>query len=464
MSSLGNKVTIILTMLVLWLCGFSISRGENIDSQTTTSKKLWSLEECIDYALENNIKIKMQESEIKISKLDHINSILHIAPEIRLIGEHNLNWGRSVNIQDLEIVENRLSQLNSAALCGEITIFDGLQRERNIIGNRLAREIEIAEYEELKNNIIIEITKSYLQLLLNKKILEAKSSNLEGTISQRERTATLVEVGEQSYGALLDMEAQLAWERVEVATAQSSVDMEKLSLMQLLNLNHETPFEIIEPQYGETLKGISIGYESVTDIASSLPELRIKELECQVYKNQIGMAIGALMPRVTLNGSLNTFVNDYHTNNIFQRMKSNLNPTVGVSIAIPIFSKSGNYLSVKRARIAFNRAKYSLAERNQELVSKLQRVVTDAEGYYRQYIAAEENLKAMSESFRITSEKFNNGIVSSTDYIVSKNNLHEAQANFLQIKYQYIFQVKIIEFYENINNKKLGERYEKRER
>ena len=450
MGSLGNKVTIILTMLVLWLCGFSISRGENIDSQTITGNKLWSLDECIKYALDNNLKIKMQEQEIKISAMDHTNSLLQIAPDITLVGEHNLNWGRSVNIQDLKIVENRLSQLSSATLCGEITIFDGLRRERNIIGNSITKELRLIEYEGLKNNITIEITKSYLQLLLNKRILQTKLSNLEGIISQRNRTATLVDVGEQSFGALLDIEAQLAWERVEVATAQSNVEMERLALMQLLNLNYDTPFEIAEPDYSDDLDEIDIDYDEVKDIAYSLPEIRIKELECKLYKNRVGMAIGALLPKISVNASLNTYINDYNNKEIIDRLKGNLNPMLGISIAVPIFSKSSNYASVKRERIALKMARYSLEEEKLELISKLQKIITDAEGYYRRYIAAEENLLSMRESFRITSEKFNNGIVSSTDYIVSKNNLQEAQSNYLQIKYQYIFQIKIIDFYEKI--------------
>ena len=167
-----------------------------------SAQQIWSLQRCIEYAEQNNLQIKQQEIQLQQSQNNVLQSKLDLLPSISSSLGHNMNWGRSVDLQDLEIIENKLSQNTSLNFSGSLTLFDGLANINNIKSNKVQLDISAKQIEKLKNEITIAITKEYLKILLSKEIEKTAQQNFNSTNEQVSRTKELVNARSKPYIAL----------------------------------------------------------------------------------------------------------------------------------------------------------------------------------------------------------------------------------------------------------------------
>ena len=221
------------------------------------AQKRWSLEECIKYAWDNNLRIKQQELVIEKNANNVVQSKMAYLPSFRASVSHNMNWGRSVNMNDLQIIKNQLSQSTSASLGASLPIFEGMQRHNDVKSKEITYKIAIQDKEKLRNDISIEISRSYLQILLSRDILKTAQVSLSSMEEQRERTKKLVDAGSQAYSALLEIESQLASERVQVVNSQNQLRTNLLSLKQLLDLPGDENFDIIDQNVDALMQNYS---------------------------------------------------------------------------------------------------------------------------------------------------------------------------------------------------------------
>lgn len=419
---------------------------------------VWTLEKCINYAWENNLQIKQQNIAVEQSENELYRSKLDFIPSFSGSMGHNLNWGRSVDLKNLEIIQNQLSQSTSASINSSITLLDGLSKLNTLKSNKTSLSISIQEVEKLKNEISISITKAYLQVLLSQQILTTTNENFLSITEQRDRTKILVEAGSQPYTSLLDLESQLASERLQVVNAQSTLITNTLTLMQLLDLEFSEDFTVFVP---ENIDIVLESYrreavDSVYEVATDLPRIKSAELSLEKSRYDLKLAKGKLYPSISMNASYGTYFSSTSTQPdksyypFFMQMKDNINPTLGFGLSIPIFNNWSISTNVKNAKLAVESKKIELKIRHQNLYKEIQQSIVDADSYYQKVLASETNLRSIEESFRYTEQKFNIGAVNSTDYIVSKTNLFKAQSDYYQAKYQFVFQLKIIDFYKGI--------------
>ena len=217
------------------------------------SQDIWSLGRCIEHAWANNLTIKQQLVEVTRSENQLLQNKLNFVPTLNASFGHSLNWGRSVDLQNLEIIHNKLSQSTSASANTSIYLLDGLSKLYNLRSSRKSVEISLQEVERLKDEISISIVRSYLQILLSKEMLAASQESFRSISEQRDRTQLLVEAGSQPYTSLLDIESQLASERVQVVTAENQVITNTLALQQLLDLPYSDDFQIETPDIDGTV-------------------------------------------------------------------------------------------------------------------------------------------------------------------------------------------------------------------
>ena len=208
------------------------------------SQKSWTLEQCIRYAWENNLQLKQQELAVEQSENQYNQARLNFVPSVSASLSHSMNWGRSVNVQDLEIIENKLSQSTSASARAAVNLFEGFTKTNDLKSKSVQMEISRSEVEKLRNDISVEIARSYLQILLSGEILEASLQSLESTTIQAERTKKLVDAGSLAYSSQLEIEEQIAAEKVQVVNAQNQLRSAMLSLEQLLDLPENADFGI----------------------------------------------------------------------------------------------------------------------------------------------------------------------------------------------------------------------------
>ncbi len=410
----------------------------------------WSLEKCIKYAWDNNLQIQQQNISIERSRNSLLQSQLSFIPNINASIGENMSWGRSVDMNNLEVI-HKFSNSTSASIGASINLLDGLSKYNNIRGGKTDVALSLQEVEKLKNEISISITKAYLQVLLSKQILITSEENFKSIQNQRDRTKKLVDAGSKPYTTLLDIESQLASERVQVVSAENQVNSSLLSLMQLLDLQYNTGFEIDTPNIDYSINQYHFeSIDSLYKISLILPTVKVSELSLERSKYDLKLAQGRLYPTISLSVGYGTFFSSNSSGHFFSQFGDNRNPSIGLSMNIPIFNSLQAKTNVKNAKLSVKSKELELKNKHQTLYKEIQSALNDANSYYQKLLASESNLKAQEESFRYVSEKFDIGALNSTDYVVAKTNLFKSQSDYYQAKYQFVFQLKILDFYKGI--------------
>ncbi len=414
------------------------------------AQKTWTLEECIKYAKENNLQIKQQELAVDQAKNSVQQAKLRFIPTVNASVGHNMNWGKSVNINDLQIT-NQLTQSTSASLNTSIPLIEGMSKINSLKSSNLQLEISEQDVERLKDEITISITQAYLQVLLALEIEKSANESYKSINEQVERTRKLVDAGSQAYSSLLDIESQLAAERLQLVTAGNNVKSNYLTLMQLLDLPQENDFAIDIPLLDSTfIMFAENDLYSIYNSALALPQIKRAELALEKSKYDYKIQKGAAYPTVNLSAGYGTYYSDSQENAFFSQFNDNRNPSIGFGLSIPIFNGWRTNTAIRNARLNIKSAELELEKSHQQLYKDIQNACSNAQNAYEKYLAAAQNMKAGKESFSYVETKFNVGLLNGTDYIVAKTNLFKSESEYSQAKFQYILQLKILDFYRGI--------------
>lgn len=426
-------------------------------SITGKAQDIWTLDRCIEYAWANNLSIRQQSIEVSRSENQLLQDKLDFIPGVNASLGHNFNWGRSVDLQNLEIIRNKLSQSTSASVNASIYLLDGLSKLNSLRSSRKNLEISIQEVERLKDEISISIVRSYLQILLSQEILSAAQESMRSVSEQRDRTVLLVEAGSQPYSSLLELESQLASERVQVVTAQNQLTTNTLALQQLLDLPYSKEFQVAVPDISHVLTAYTPdNTDAIYASAMSMPVIQSARLALEKGDLDLKTAQGQYYPKISLSASYGTFYSsssfapDGSTYPFFEQFRDNINPSVSIGLSIPIFNNWNVRTNVKNAKLTRQNLEIDLQMKQQTLYKDIQAAVTEAETFFRQMEAALANVASMEESMRYVQEKFDAGILNGTDYTVARTNLLKARSEYIQAKYQFVFQLKIIDYYKGI--------------
>ena len=419
-----------------------------IPTLLSAQQKLWSLEECIKYAWDNNLKIKQQELVVEESDNNLLQSKLNYVPSVNASVSHSMNWGRSVNMNDLQIIENQLSQSTSASARASINLFEGMAKNNDLKSKQVIREISVQEVSRIKNDISIEIARSYLQVLLSKEILNTAKSSLASIDEQVARTKKLVDAGSQAYSSLLEIQAQLATEKLQLTNAENQVSSNLLSLKQLLDLSTDSSFDISLPNldnFVSDFKGVSI--DELYSSSLNLPQVKSVRLSRDNSNLQLAIAKGRSYPTVSFTAAYGSYFSDSRDVAFMTQFNENRNPSLSFGLSIPVFNSWRTNTAIRNARIEVKKSDINVKSQEQLLYKEIQQAANDAHSFFARFKATEDNVKAMQESFRYVQQKFEVGTLNATDYTVAKANLFKSQSEFYQAKYQYIFQLKILDFY-----------------
>lgn len=413
-----------------------------------SAQKSWSLEECIRYAWENNLQIKQQELAVEQGQNNLYQAKLNYLPSVNASISQSMNWGRSVNMQDLEIIENKLSQSTSASARAAVNLFEGFIKTNEVKSSAVQLEISRSEVEKLRNDISVEIARSYLQILLSKEILNTAKQSITSAQEQVERTGKLVDAGSVAYSSLLEVQSQLASEKVQVINAQNQLRTSLLSLKQLLDLEGNSEFDVEQIDVDFLVKEYAPeSVEELYRISQSLPQVKVAELNLENSGLQLAIAKGRLYPSISFSAGYGSYYSDSRSQGFFDQFNENRNPSLGFGLNIPIFSNYRVKTNVKNAKLLVTRSQIEYKSRLQLLYKEIQLAGNEALSFYEKYKASEQNVKAIEESFRYVQQKFDVGVLNATDYTVAKTNLFRAKSDYYQSKYQYVFQLKILDFY-----------------
>jgi outer membrane protein len=417
------------------------------------AQKKWTLTDCIDYAHANNLQIKRQQLQAEITENDFFQSKMNILPTVNTGYERNFNFGSTL-VQDT-IYKSNVTRDNAWA-SASIDLFSGLQNYNRIKMNEYSMLSKLQDVEKEKIEITLNIATAYLDILFKKELLQVTKSQMDIASQQVDRTRKLVDAGSVAKGDLLEIQAQLASEKYNVTNAQNNLKLSYLNLTQILDLDSVAGFEI---DFQDTVS-INVLSEILPemDVYNSaleyLPHIKSAEYQLKSYQKAMAVQKGKLSPTIYASSSIGTYYlynKEAEVNQKYSKQfDGNMSKSIGLGISIPIFNKWQVMNSISNSKIQVNDAELQLAQLKQQLFKEIQQAHNDAESSRDRYNSAVEAVNSFTESFKYTEQKYNVGIVNSVEYNIAKNSFIKAQSDLLQAKYQYIFAVKILDFYKGI--------------
>lgn len=432
-------------------------------SISTQAQETWSLLKCIDYALENNIQIKQQSLNSNYYNNELSQAKSNRLPNLNAGFQNNMNYGRTLGSDNTYLNIN--SNSTSGNLSTNVTLWNGFTLNNAVKKADLDLQASLADMDKAKNDIMLNIAAAYLEILYAQELQKVAEDVLKITQLQIDRTNKLVDAGSLAKGSLFEIEAQAAREELDVVNTQNTVQLNYLTLYQLLELPSTESFKIEVPVLPEI--GANMSLINSMDIfktsVSLMPEVKSAELKFESSKKQLLIAKGNLYPSLSLGGSYyNNYNNKYKypdppygTGEMISfkdQFKSNQRYGFGFSLSIPIFNRFQVRNGISNAQIQVESNELQLQSTKNLLRKDIEQAYTNALAAFKRYIANQKTVVASKEAFRYTEEKFNVGMVNSVEYNQSKNNLSKAQSDLLQAKYEYIFRTKILDFY---NGKKI---------
>jgi len=420
-----------------------------------SQQKMWSLEECIRYAIENNIQIKQQNLATEVQKNSLDLAKLKLLPTVNGSVSHDYSFGRALD-QTSYTYYNQNIKSDYFYLGGAMTLFNGLQNLNSIQKNKYEVLAGQQELQNISNNVALNVALAYLQILLNRELVTANQNQLNITLQQIEKTKKLVDAGSVPRGNLLQIEAQAAQEELQLINMQNQLETSYLNITQLLEIKTPAGFEILVPEIIIDSNAVITGnIEDIYDIAQGTrPEIKGSEFKLTASEYDLKIAKGGRSPQISFNTSITTrysFLSQLPDNVPFkEQFKNNRNQVLSFSLYIPILNGWQINKNISNSKLSVNNSQYALEGTKKQLYKYIQQAYTDAVAALKKFNVSKKAIMSTEESFRYTEQKFNVGMVTPVDYNAAKTQLLNAQSDMSQAKYEYIFKTKVLDFYKGL--------------
>jgi outer membrane protein len=453
-------------------------------SFTLSAQTAWSLEDCIQYAMENNIQIKQSiltteynENLLKQSRLGQI-------PSLNGSANYGYSWGRALDQTTYQFTDNQQIHSISMGINSRANLFSGLQVRNTILQNEINLLASYQDVEKVKNDISLRIAAAYLTILFNQELVTVTQSQMETTSQQVERTKKMVDAGKLARGNFLEIQAQYASEELNVVNAENQLSISLINLQQILDLPVDTAFSVFIPELEDpSTNPLIIDAMEVYRTAEQLmPEIKSAMLNLESAEKGLAVAKGGRSPQLYFSANYNSGFSDvreqvvdlgpptpipigetvsgegvvsypqeipiYGAYPFFEQLRDNTSAGIGLGLSIPIFNGWSVNTNIANARIQHENAKLQLQSQKLTLYATIQQAYADALAALKKFNATQQALVSMEESFKYTETRFEVGLVNTVDYNMSKNQLIATQSDLLQAKYDFIFKTKIIQFYQ----------------
>ncbi|MGZ0015226.1 TolC family protein [Yeosuana sp. AK3] len=411
----------------------------------------WTLRACVDYAIENNISVKQSELDLKTSEYNKKDAIGNFLPSLNGSVNHTWSIGLGQDPVTFNAVNSTTKNL-SGGISSSLDIYKGLQNINQLQRSKLQLLASQYQLDDMKDNISLSVANSFLQILFNKEQYKVLLTQHEISKEELSRTEELVNAGSLPKGDLLEIQATLASQEQQLVNALNAILLSKIQLAQILLIKDYKNFDIVDTEYD--VPNTFILNESPEAIINKAKETRynikIAENNTKIANYNLKIARGALQPSIS--GSYN-FGTNYFTSQLFDtpdfetQISDNKSHNFSLRLNIPIFNGFSGRNNVKRSQVDFDRSKYQLEQANLDLETNVYQAYNDAKGALKAYEAAQKTLSARQEAFNYSKERYNVGLLNAFDYNQSQSRFEQAQSDVVRTKYDYIFKLKVLEFY-----------------
>jgi outer membrane protein len=457
-------------------------------AQTRTAK--WTLEECLKYAMDNNISVKQADLNKRISQNTKLQSMLNVLPNVSASGSYSFNFGNSINPTTYTYSQSN-SQSFSPSLNGSLALFEGLQQINNYNKNKYDVLASTWDLANVQNNTALNVTNLFLQLVLNKELVKAAEKQVDISQSQLDVMKAKIKAGTMAEASIYDFEAQLARDKATLTTQKNSELISLITLKIALQVPDQENFDVVVPdvKVAEVLNYEKMNPQDIFDFAvNNQPSVKSAEAKTKSSLYTVKYYKGALSPTLSMNFSLRSNYFDQSTKisgvtpylldqgtPIFsdnsaspsivgydrlaykysevktpftEQLKNNFSKVVSFNLNVPLFSGWLKMTNIANSKLQYQIQQLNLESTKNTLKKDIYQSFANAKGYAESYLANKIALEAQQQAYKVTEKKFNAGISTDFELQQSRSNLAKSESNAIQAKYNYIFSTKVLDFYQ----------------
>jgi len=477
--------------LCFLMCFLCVTAFAQTDS--TKAGKVWTLKECVDYALSNNLDVQRGQLNVETGEINYLQAKMAMAPTLNASVSNGYNWGRSINPVTNQFTTQQITSLSPGAN-SSVTLFNGFRIQNTIKQNGKDYQASELDLEKAKNDVTLNVINLYINVIFNKELLENAKFQLSSSQQQLERTKKQVAAGALPKSNELNLDAQVATNEVNVINNENALNLSLLQLKQALQLPASESMDVEVPALSIEDLVIDQSREQIYDIArQSMPEIKSADLKLQSSYYAVKAAKGNLYPRLSLNGSINS---NYSSANDRARLipdggverdanpmpiaffdptgtqipvsaygysptgtmsdgygyrdqlQDNIFRSASVALTIPLFNGLQAKSNVRRSEISQRLAEITQKQVNNTLRQNVETAYNDAFAASKTYNSSQRQVQAREEAFRMTQQRYDIGAANYVEYQVAENDLFQAKSDLSRAKYNFIFRKKLLDFYQ----------------
>lgn len=416
-------------------------------SGSATADETWTLQRCVDYALENNLTVKNSRLQVDQSEIEVTSAKDAFLPTLSASASEGFNFGRGLTSDNTYADRNTSSFQWGVNM--SLPLFQGLSDVRQLKVAKSSMQQYLMEFEAAKDDLTLNIMAQYLQVLYNKEVTKSAISQLSYSTYEVERQKALVDEGKVAEAYLYDAEAQQAQDRLQVITAENDVRVALVNLANLLQLPTADGFDVAPlDEENPEIPGPDVVYSRALEHNHSILSARQGIV---TTRDRVSYARSGYMPRLSFDASVGSSyytVAGYDNQPFATQMRNNFSTYLGLRLSIPIFDAFSTRNNIRRARLQETSAQLELDRRESELYKTIQLAYTQATGARDKYLTSSETLDKTRLSFEATRERYALGRATPTDFEQAKNNLFRVEVSRISSRYEYLLRYRILRFYE----------------
>lgn len=409
----------------------------------------WTLQQCVEYAIENNLTVQRAENVAAQSKVDVNTAKWARLPNLNGSASQNISWGRTDSPVDNSYIDTKKITANFA-LSTDIPLFTGLELPNRYALAKLNLKASMEDLNKAKDDIAINVASGYVQVLFNQELWAVAKEQVVLSKEQLNRMVRMEEVGKASPAEVAEAKARVAQDEMSEVQAENNYHLSLLDLSQMLELPTPDGFSLAVPEVEPEFTPLTPPDAVFMDATQRKAEILAAQYRLEGSEKNIRIAQSGYYPTLSFGAGLGT---SYYTLNgqsgtdFFSQLDNRLNKYIGLSLSVPIFNRFSTRNKVRTAKLQRENYAIQLDESKKVLYKEIQQAwysAVAAEAKYNSSVAA---VTANEESFRLMGEKFENGKATSVEYNEAKLNLMKAMSDRIQAKYDYVFRSKVLNFY-----------------
>lgn len=415
-------------------------------------EKQWSLRDCCDYAVANNITVKQKAKEVEKQGYNLSTALNSRLPNLSGSASQNFSFGRGLTEEN--VYANTNTSNTSLQLQTSVPIFTGFQIPENIKLNRLNLEAVTADLEKAKNDIRMEVAKAYVQILYDQEISAVAHRQVDIDSQQVARLEAFVENGKASGAELSRQKATMANSQLTATQADNNTRLAILTLTQLLELTTPEGFQIVSPSEEELMQiadlSLTLPDQIYNEALAVKPEIRSQELRLKGAQHNINIAKAGHYPKLNFSAGLGTnyyTTSGFPSNSFGEQIKNNFSQFIGLNLTIPIFDRFSVRNSVRSAKVDRENQMLTLDNAKKTLYKEIQQVYYNALNAQAKEGSSRQAVISSKDAFELTQAKYENGKANITEFNEAKNTYLKSESDLVQARYEHLYQRALLEFY-----------------